>query len=192
MLPVLPAHKPPPRCQSCPHTKAGGQHEGRALSCPSPQEEEQTPPPATPPAPQPTGVPGAQKPCEQQPGWAASSSVRPPWGCINAWSPAEKVDTVSGQASQGGRSSSAARARLPSAAGTGRPDSWAGGSAHNACSQAGGRKEAGVGRLAAPPQETVLRGRLGQGSGGTGTQLPAGGRGGRRPGQGPSRLATFT
>lgn len=79
--------------------------------------------------PQPTGVPGAQRPCEQQPGGVASSSARPPWGCINAWSPAEKVDTVSTQASQGGRSSSGARARLPSAAGPGRPDSWAAGSA---------------------------------------------------------------
>ena len=45
-----PTALPPPRCQRCLHTKAGGQHEGRALSCPSPQEE-QTPPPATPPAP---------------------------------------------------------------------------------------------------------------------------------------------
>lgn len=46
-----PTAPPPPRCQRCPHTKAGGQHAGRALGCPSPQEEEQIPPLAAPPAP---------------------------------------------------------------------------------------------------------------------------------------------
>lgn len=48
-----------------------------------------TPPLALPaPRPQPTGVPGAQKPCEQQPAGVASLSTWPPLGvhqCLVTW-----------------------------------------------------------------------------------------------------------
>lgn len=45
---------------------------------------------------QPTGVPGAQKPCEQQPAGMASLSAWTSWGYINAWSSGEKTDSFSG------------------------------------------------------------------------------------------------
>lgn len=133
-LPALPAHK-----GRRPARRPGAQLPGvpRRRSRPRPL-----------PHPQPTGVPGAQKPCEQQPGGVASSSVRPPWGCINAWSPAEeKVDTVSTRASQGGRSGS--RPEPGSRLRQGRASGQLGRRQQPQCLQPGWWQEGG--RCGAPP-----------------------------------------
>lgn len=189
-----PTAPPPPRCQRCPHTKAGGQHAGGRSAARVPRRRNR---PRPLPHPQPPSLPECQGPrnhvSSSQGGWPPRVRGLPggasmPGHLRRRWTRLARRPLKGGGAARG------ARARLPSAAGTGRPDSWAGGSDHSACSQAGGRREAGGGRSAAPPQETgCSRGRLGRGGGGTGTQLAAaGGQGGRRPGQGPSRLATFT
>lgn len=85
-----------PHAASAAHTQRPGPARRPGAQLPGVPRRRSSPRPLPhpqPPLPQPTGVPGAQKPCEQQPGGVASSSARPPWGCINAWSPAEKVDS---------------------------------------------------------------------------------------------------
>ncbi|XP_070330769.1 collagen alpha-1(III) chain-like [Odocoileus virginianus] len=83
----------------------------------------------------------------------ASSSARPPWGCINAWSPAEKVDTVSTQASQGGRSSSGGQSQAPICGGDG-PSGQLGRRQRPQCLQSGRWQEGG--RAQPPPAQPGL------------------------------------
>lgn len=57
-----PTAPPPPRCQRCPHTKAGASTQARRSAARSPPEEEQPPPPAAPPAPPPPAYRSARGP----------------------------------------------------------------------------------------------------------------------------------
>lgn len=88
-------HRTLPRCP-VPHTHT---HKGlqAELVWRAPEEEKREQQAATPcpvPSRQPTGVPAAQKPCEQQPAGGGLLERVGFLGCINAWSPGDKKQAV--------------------------------------------------------------------------------------------------